>query len=90
MTSPDRHLMTLFAEALELTSPPERAAYLVRACGDDQGLRQQLETLLNAHGQVGCFLEPRAAGKETALAAVGRPAFNRKLCSRRSGVSRIM
>src|SRR5262245_31639227 len=61
MTNAERHLMTLFAEALEFASPPERAAYLDRACGKDQALRRHLEALLEAHAQVGHFLEPRAA-----------------------------
>jgi serine/threonine protein kinase len=61
MTNADRHLMTLFAEALELASPPERAAYLDRACGNDQALRQQVEALLQAHAQVGHFLDRQAA-----------------------------
>jgi hypothetical protein len=46
MTNAERHLMTLFAQALDFTAPPERAAYLDRACGKDQALRQQLEALL--------------------------------------------
>src|SRR5262249_32621463 len=80
MTDAERHLMTLFAEALELASPPERAAYLDRACGNDQALRRHLEALLEAHAQVGRFLDPRAAvacptspaaGEEIAEAAVG-------------------
>src|SRR5262245_853855 len=79
MTNSERHLMTLFAEALEFASPPERAAYLDRACGNDQALRQHLEALLQAHAQVGRFLDPQAAvagatssaaGKEIAGAAV--------------------
>jgi tetratricopeptide (TPR) repeat protein len=79
MTNAERHLMTLFAEALDFPSPPERAAYLDRACGKDQALRQHLEALLQAHAQVGRFLDPQAAvagatssaaGKEIAGAAV--------------------
>src|SRR5262245_2899550 len=80
MTTAEHHLMTLFAEALEFTSPPERTAYLDRACGSDHALRQHLEALLEAHAQVGRFLDPQAAvagatafavGKESAEAAVG-------------------
>src|SRR5262249_19769190 len=72
MTNAERHLMTLFAEALEFTSPPERAAYLDRACGNDQALRQQLEALLEAHAQVGCFLDPQAAVEGTTASAAGK------------------
>jgi serine/threonine protein kinase/Tfp pilus assembly protein PilF len=80
MTNAERHLMTLFAEVLELASPPERAAYLDRVCGNDPALRQHLEALLEAHAQVGRFLDPQAAlagptspevGKEIAEAAGG-------------------
>src|SRR5262245_56899500 len=80
MTNAEHHLMTLFAEVLELASPPERAAYLDRVCGNDQALRQHLEALLEAHAQVGRFLDPQAAlagptspeaGKEIAEAAGG-------------------
>src|SRR5262249_27100628 len=79
MTNAERHLMTLFADALEFASAPERAAYLDRACGNDQALRQHLEALLGAHAQVGRFLDPQAAaagptspaaGEEIAEAAV--------------------
>src|SRR5262245_20359341 len=80
MTNSERHLMTLFAEALEFALPLERAAYLDRACGNDQALRQHLEALLEAHAQVGRFLDPQAAvaggtspaaGKEIAETDVG-------------------
>jgi serine/threonine protein kinase len=61
MTNAERHLMTLFAESLEFTSPPERAAFLDRTCGKDPALRQHLEALLEAHAHVGRFLDPQAA-----------------------------
>ncbi len=45
----------LFHAALEL--PPERrAAFLGRACGADEGLRQEVESLLAAHEQAGDFV----------------------------------
>jgi serine/threonine protein kinase len=49
---------TVFAEALEIPSASERAAYLERACAGDEGLRRQVETLLKAHDRAGRFLEP--------------------------------
>src|SRR5262245_48664940 len=70
MINAERHLMTLFAEALELASPPERAAYLDRACRKDPALRQHLEGLLEAHGQVGRFLDPQAAAGVAPATAV--------------------
>jgi serine/threonine protein kinase/tetratricopeptide (TPR) repeat protein len=49
---------TLFAEALKIPSAGERAAYLERACAGHEGLRRQVETLLEAHDRAGEFLEP--------------------------------
>src|SRR5262245_50875063 len=72
MTNAERQLMTLFAEALEFASPPERAAYLDRACGNDQALRQHLEALLAAHAEVGRFLDPKAAAAGVTSSAAGR------------------
>ena len=48
-------LRTLFIEAVEITDAAERAAYLERACGDDDALRQRLERLLKAHTEAGGF-----------------------------------
>ena len=57
----------IFFTALEKPTPDERAAYLNAACQDDPDLRRRVERLLNAHPQVGSFLEPAAAhaGTET-------------------------
>jgi WD40 repeat protein/tRNA A-37 threonylcarbamoyl transferase component Bud32 len=46
----------LFFAALDKTDA-ERAAYLDSACGDDTGLRRQVEKLLKAHPRVGDFLK---------------------------------
>jgi serine/threonine protein kinase/tetratricopeptide (TPR) repeat protein len=40
---------SIFAAALAIASPAERAAYLDRACATDAGLRRQVEELLAAH-----------------------------------------
>jgi serine/threonine protein kinase/tetratricopeptide (TPR) repeat protein len=48
---------TVFGEAIEIASAPERTAYLDRACGGDAALRRQVESLLGAHGRAGDFLE---------------------------------
>ena len=72
MTNAERHLMTLFAEALEFASPPERAAYLDRACGKDPALRQHVEALLEAHARVGRFLDPQAAVAGATCSAAGK------------------
>ena len=57
MSDANPDLMTLFAEALELTDPAARAAYLDRACGDDAALRRRVEALLAAHDGAGRFVE---------------------------------
>src|SRR5262249_10269666 len=56
---------SIFFAALEKTSPAERAAYLDEACRDNAELRRQVERLLEAHPQVGSFLEQPLAGHVT-------------------------
>lgn len=60
----------LFGRAIEIRSPAEREEYLRRACAEDTGLREELETLLRAHDHAGAFLanqwETAAVGLETA------------------------
>src|SRR6516162_8564073 len=51
-------LESLFANALAQPTPEARARYLAEACGEDAGVRQQLEALLKAHDEAGMFLEP--------------------------------
>ena len=48
---------TIFEEAIEIDSPPERAAYVDQACAGDPALRQRVDTLLKAHHDAGSFLE---------------------------------
>ncbi|MFC1766695.1 protein kinase, partial [Planctomycetota bacterium] len=47
----------IVAEALEKPTPEAQQAYLAEACGDDTGLRQEVESLLELEDQVGDFLE---------------------------------
>ena len=47
----------VFDHALEIHSPVDRQAYLAQVCGDDTGLRQKVDALLNAHEHAGSFLE---------------------------------
>jgi WD40 repeat protein/serine/threonine protein kinase/tetratricopeptide (TPR) repeat protein len=49
----------VFAEALEIPDPQERAAYLDRACAGNLGLRHNVESLLAAYA-AGQFLEAPA------------------------------
>jgi WD40 repeat protein/tRNA A-37 threonylcarbamoyl transferase component Bud32 len=62
---------TLFAAALEKRTPAERAAFLDEACAGDGALRQQVESLLNAHAADDQFLAVPAPAQ---VAAAGRPA----------------
>ena len=47
----------VFAAALEITDAAARLAYLQQACGGDEELCQEVESLLAAHQQAGTFLE---------------------------------
>jgi eukaryotic-like serine/threonine-protein kinase len=65
----------IFTEALQLRAA-ERALFLERACGADTSLRARVEALLEAHGEVGDFLEqsPAAAvGPSSADTAGEKP-----------------
>jgi len=56
----------VFVEALEKTSPRERAAYLEAVCHEDAALRRRVEKLLAAHEAAGGILDrPVATGNET-------------------------
>src|ERR1035441_9829771 len=46
-----------FEQALRLPGPEERAAYLDKACGGDEQLRQSVEALLQAHDRADGFLQ---------------------------------
>ena len=70
---------TLFAQALELGSDAERAAFLDRACGANPTLRAEVESLLRADARAGDLLDvpERSAtpldlpGRERPGAAIG-------------------
>ena len=47
---------SIFAAALDITDPAERAAYLDQACGQQPGLRQHIDELLAAQEKLGSFL----------------------------------
>src|SRR5439155_4384939 len=46
----------IFEGAIKLPTPQERAAYVRGACGEDQPLRQQVESLIQANDEVGGFM----------------------------------
>jgi hypothetical protein len=54
-TSPSAE--SIFFAALQKENPAERAAYLDEACHGDSDLRRQVERLLEAHPQVGTFMQ---------------------------------
>src|SRR6516225_905385 len=51
----------VFFAALAKADPAKRAAYLNEACGADVDLRRRVDRLLEAHPQVGSFLQEGAA-----------------------------
>src|SRR4051812_25561432 len=59
--SPSMSELDVFAIALDLTDPAERAAYLEKACGGDALLRQRIELLLNTHARADDFMARPAA-----------------------------
>ncbi len=58
---------SIFAAAMDITDPIERAAYLDQACGQDVILRQHLEELLSEQEQLGSFLARPLASPALAL-----------------------
>jgi serine/threonine protein kinase len=52
----------IFSDAADLEDPAERAAYLDKACGEDQQLRAEVEELLEHDEQTGSFLKASPAG----------------------------
>src|SRR3989441_11598793 len=61
----------LFAAALELTNPVERAALLDSECAGNPALRAEVESLLAAHEQASKFLESPPAVAETLAVTTG-------------------
>jgi serine/threonine protein kinase len=60
MNASDRHIMTIFGDALERKSPQDRAAYLDEACRHDRELRARVEALLRSEQEAGRFLQGEA------------------------------
>jgi WD40 repeat protein len=58
----------IFFEALEITAPEVRAAYLQEACGEDDTLRRKVEELLKEHFSEDSLLAgPALDGKRTGI-----------------------
>src|SRR5918911_863083 len=71
--TPERwqHVKELFGAAQQQT-PGERAAFIAGACGGDESLRSEVESLLAAHEQDESFMErPAVAATAVAEALVG-------------------
>ncbi len=62
MSSPEPDPKDIFAEALRLRNPAERAAFLDRVCAGKRALRQEVESLLAAYEKAGDFLDQACAG----------------------------
>ncbi len=63
---------SIFAQAIEIPSADERAAFLAQACGNDADLRREVEKLVTDHFRAGSFLdEPAVATGVTVDAPVG-------------------
>jgi serine/threonine protein kinase/WD40 repeat protein len=58
------HEVTIFEQALALSSSQEREAYLREACGGDAAMLERLQGLLRAHDLAGQFLEHRSPAAE--------------------------
>jgi serine/threonine protein kinase/WD40 repeat protein len=57
---------SVFAAALDIADPKQRAAYLDEACASDPQMRRHLDELLAAEGQLGSFLaQPPVVGDAT-------------------------
>ena len=65
-------LEDLFHQMLELP-PDRRTAALAAACGDDEGLRTEVERLLKADAQASAFVGQATAGVERVAASVLPP-----------------
>jgi eukaryotic-like serine/threonine-protein kinase len=57
MTEPSLPEESIFAQAVEISSAAERAAFLDRSCGDNQALRATVEGLLLANQRSGDLLD---------------------------------
>jgi serine/threonine protein kinase/tetratricopeptide (TPR) repeat protein len=82
---------SIFDRAMSIRSPDERSAFLDRACGGNESLRQEVDALLAAHERAGSFMEsspiksassPDSSGREPAEDLIGQTVGNYKLLER--------
>jgi serine/threonine protein kinase len=57
MGEPERQIISLLGEAIEHSSPEDRAAFLDKACAGDADRRARVEELLRAYQAAGNFLQ---------------------------------
>jgi serine/threonine protein kinase len=57
MSEPECPILSVLGEAVEYSSPEERAAFLDKACAGDAERRKRVEELLRAHQAAGNFLQ---------------------------------
>jgi serine/threonine protein kinase/tetratricopeptide (TPR) repeat protein len=69
----DELAKSIFLDALEIASEPDRLAYLDRRCGPDHGLRAEVEALLCHQGQLGDYLERPALDQDATRDLAPRP-----------------
>jgi tetratricopeptide (TPR) repeat protein len=67
MNADVRNADTIFAQAIEIESPQERAVFLEQACANDPELRREMEKLVGDYFRAGAFLERPAAHIVTTL-----------------------
>jgi serine/threonine protein kinase/WD40 repeat protein len=67
MNEPENRKQAIFGEAMEIADAKAREAFLSKACGADQLLRQEVEELLQAEAQAGRFLPDQPLGLSAAL-----------------------
>src|SRR5688572_11646550 len=56
----------IFLDALEISDPTERIAYLEKVCADDPPLRERVEALLRSHHDPDSFLDHPANERDAA------------------------
>ncbi|MGE0130691.1 MAG: protein kinase [Blastocatellales bacterium] len=64
-----RHIEELYYAALEIAEP-ERGVFLAQACGADEELRREVESLLAAHDRAGSFIAENALADHAERIAV--------------------
>ena len=59
-----KNAQAIFVEVVEKVPRDAWAKFLERACGTDQRLRSEVQRLLNAHDEMGDFMNRPALGEE--------------------------